>query len=85
MSLTTYKSLFLRHSTTHQDQLRYDEDMGPETVKTSAKSKRAAKAIADLRKGDDKQTRKAAETVTRVIPKFIFRFLLTNQSMPGKL
>ena len=44
--------------------------MGPETVKTSAKSKRAAKAIADLRKGDDKQTRKAAETVTRVIPKF---------------
>ena len=77
--------LIFRHSTTHQDQLRYDEDMGPETVKTSAKSKRAAKAIADLRKGDDKQTRKAAETVTRVIPKFIFRFLLTNQSMPGKL
>ena len=51
--------------------------MGPETVKTSAKSKRAAKAIADLRKGDDKQTRKAAETVTRVIPKFNLRFLLT--------
>ena len=57
-----------RHSTNHQDQLRYDEDMGPEAVQTSAKSKRAAKAINDLRKGDDKQTRKAAETVTRVMP-----------------
>ena len=41
--------------------------MGPEAVKTSAKSKRAAKTIADLRKGDDKQTRKAAETITRVM------------------
>ena len=64
-----------RHSTNHQDQLRYDEDMGPEAVQTSAKSKRAAKAINDLRKGDDKQTRKAAETVTRVMLKFNFRFL----------
>ena len=47
---------------------KFDEDMGPEvnTNRTSSKSKRAAKALAELNKGDDKLTRKSEEQIAKV-------------------
>ena len=54
-----------RSSTTGGDGLKFDEDMGPD-MKTSGKATRAAKALADLNKGDDKLTRKSEEQVNKV-------------------
>ena len=47
------------------DGLKFDEDMGPD-MKTSGKATRAAKALAELNKGDDKLTRKSEEQVNKV-------------------
>ena len=58
--------LVIRGSATADAQLKYDEDMGPEMKKTSAVSKRATKALADLHRSNDKQSRKATEIVKRV-------------------
>ena len=52
-------------SSTGGDGLKYDEEMGPE-MKPSEKATRAAKALADLNKGDDKLTRKSEEQVNKV-------------------
>ena len=57
-----------RNSTNAGDQLKFDEEMGPE-MKPSEKASRAAKALAELNKGDDKLTRKSEEQVNKV---FIF-------------
>ena len=54
-----------RSSTTGGDGLKFDEDMGPQ-MKTSGKAARAAKALAELNKGDDKLTRKSEEQVNKV-------------------
>ena len=58
--------VMFRSSTDNENQLRFDEEMGPEMQTTSWKARRATKALADLNKGDDKQTRKAAEHVQKV-------------------
>ena len=54
-----------RSSASGIDNLKFDEDMGPE-MKPSEKATRAAKALAELNKGDDKLTRKSEEQVNKV-------------------
>ena len=54
-----------RGSASGTDDLKFDEDMGPE-MKPSEKALRASKALAKLNKGDDKLTRKSEEQVNKV-------------------
>ena len=54
-----------RSSASGTDNLKYDEDLGPE-MKPSEKALRASKALAELNKGDDKLTRKSEEQVNKV-------------------
>ena len=58
--------VMFRSSTDNENQLRFDEEMGPEMQTTSWKARRATKALTDLNKGDDKQTRKATEHIQKV-------------------
>ena len=58
--------LVLRGSATAEKQIQYDEDMGPEMKKPSLFAKRATKALAELKRSDGKQTRKASEIIKRV-------------------
>ena len=54
-----------RNSTSGTDNLKFDEEMGPE-MKPSIKTTRSAKALAELNKGDDKLTRRSEEQLSRV-------------------
>ena len=58
--------LVIRGSATAEKQIQYDEDMGPEMKKPSLFAKRATKALAELKRSDGKQTRKASEIIKRV-------------------
>ena len=60
--------VLFRHSTANEDQLKFDEDMGPEVAIPSFRSKRATKALSDLEGGKyNKNNRRAAEHVQRVL------------------
>ena len=61
----------IRGSATAEKQIQYDEDMGPEMKKPSLFAKRATKALAELKRSDGKQTRKASEIIKRVKYSFI--------------
>jgi hypothetical protein len=60
--------VMLRPSSTEgKDNLIFDEDMGPEVSEVpSFRSLRAAKALARLNRGEQKQSRKVAEDVQKV-------------------
>lgn len=56
---------------TTEDVPKFDEDMGPEVRSLkSNRSGRAAKALAELNKGDDRLTRKAEEKVAKITGDF---------------
>ena len=55
---------------TTEDVPKYDEEMGPEVNIKSNRSSRAAKALAELNRGDDRLTRKAEEKVAKITGDF---------------